>query len=402
MNKKARFFRDEGEIGDVLSEAKRLLEETRALEEQIQSERESVDEYRKEVEGVRYRQAIMKLIGETVEDVKGIVPVPGMVNEWNEKKNQLRKREEEIAVQQQTVSEAEKNIERKINEFEIEQRERMGEELQNISRLSTNVKEQLDELEKTKKAVDNILIEDEETIKDRLLSKEDVEFLRLNYFSLMQSRFGNKGVVNPLTGEEYSRENWKIDIEKEGMNAKITKGIIRKRLLIGFEIKFIIPEDDEGFVYRKVGKEVSDMITGFIQMQLDNKKLFTVLTLLSPTGWNDWMIEKVENIRNANKCVYLIDLSERSMFFNGSDKNAKVFAEWFVPVPLEEEIEDVVMKLEEEAEGGVSQFRVDKVVSKYQVSRKIVMGAFREIVEKGKGEIISREEGAKDVILLVR
>ena len=89
MNKEAMFFRDESEMGDVLGEAKRLLEETRALEENIQSQRESVEEYREHVEDVRYRQAIKQLIGEAVEDFKGVVA--GMVSEWTEKKLQMKR-----------------------------------------------------------------------------------------------------------------------------------------------------------------------------------------------------------------------------------------------------------------------------------------------------------------------
>jgi len=90
MNKEPMFFRDEGEMGDVLDEAKRLLEETRALEENVQSEIESVDDYRAQVEDVRYRQAIKELVGEAVEDVKGTVA--GIANDWNAKKIQLEKR----------------------------------------------------------------------------------------------------------------------------------------------------------------------------------------------------------------------------------------------------------------------------------------------------------------------
>ena len=399
MNKEAMFFRDKGEMGDVLSEAKRLLEETKVLGENIQSQRESVDEYREQVEEVRYRQAIKELIGEAVEDFKGVVA--GMVNEWNEKKLQMKKREEEIATQQQAILEAEKKIESRINEFEIEQRERTNEELKSISEISENVKEQLDEIEKTKNVIDNILTEDAETIRDRLLSKEDVEFLRLNYFSLMQSRLANKGVVNPLTGEEYNREDWKIDVEKEGIIAKITRGIIREHISVGFDIKFIIPEDEEGFIYRKAGKEVFNVITGFIQAGEGDKNSFNALTLVSPTGWSEWVIEKVENIRNMNNSVYLVDLSERKVFFNDSDKKTKLFAEWFIPVSMEEEIEDMVAKLKDEIEGGVLQFRADKVASKYKVPRKIVVSVFREMVEEEKGEIISPEDGAKDVLLVV-
>ena len=399
MNKEAMFFRDKGEMGDVLSEAKRLLEETKVLGENIQSQRESVDEYREQVEEVRYRQAIKELIGEAVEDFKGVVA--GMVNEWNEKKLQMKKREEEIATQQQAILEAEKKIESRINEFEIEQRERTNEELKSISEISENVKEQLAEVEKAKNAIDNILTEDEEAIRDRLLSKEDVEFLRLNYFSLMQSRLASKRVVNPLTGEEYNREDWKIDVEKEGIIAKITRGIIREHISVGFDIKFIIPEDEEGFIYRKAGKEVFNVITGFIQAGEGDKNSFNALTLVSPTGWSEWVIEKVENIRNMNNSVYLVDLSERKVFFNDSDKKTKLFAEWFIPVSMEEEIEDMVAKLKDEIEGGVLQFRADKVASKYKVPRKIVVSVFREMVEEEKGEIISPEDGAKDVLLVV-
>ena len=50
----------------------------------------------------------------------------------------------------------------------------------------------------------------------------------------------------------------------------------------------------------------------------------------------------------------------------------------------------------------MSQFRADKVALQYQVPRKIVVAAFRELVDNGRGEIILPEEGAKDVMLVVR
>ncbi len=400
MEKQPLFFKDTGTMGDVLGEAQRLLEETRALEENIKSQRESIDEYREHVEDIRYRQAIKELIGEGVEEVKSVVAA--MVNEWKQKKLQMKKREEEIAMQQQAILEREQKLESRIKEFEAEQRERMSNELQTIAQLSENVKEQMEELEKTKNAIDNVLAEDAEKIRDSVLTQEDVEFVRLNYFFLLQSRLASQGVVNPLTEEEYDKEAWKIDIEKEGITAKITKGVIRERVSVGFNIKFIVPEDEECFIYRKIGKEVSDMITGFIQAGEGEKNSFGALVLVSPTGWTEWIIDKVENIRNVNKSVYLVDLSERKVFFNESDKKTKQFAEWFVPVSMEEEIENMISELEEDVKEGVLQFRADKVASKYQVPRKVVVGAFREMVEDGKGEIITPEEGAKDVLLLVR
>ena len=139
-----------------------------------------------------------------------------------------------------------------------------------------------------------------------------------------------------------------------------------------------------------------------IQPVEDKKNSFGVLTLVSPTGWTEWVIDKVENIRNMNKSVYLVDLNGRKVYFNDGDKKTKQFAEWFVPISVEEEIKTLIMVLEEEIESGVLQFRADKVALRYQVPRRIVIGAFREMVRDGKGEIIYPEEGAKDVLLVVR
>ena len=394
------FFRDEGKIGDVINEAKMLLEETRVLEEDVQSQRVSIAKYREHVLGVVSRQSIKNLIGEDIEDFSGVVV--GMVSEWREKKKQLEKKEKEIALQQQAILEREEKMESQMKEFEVEQKDRMSEELQKVSQLSENVKGQLDEVEKIKNIIDNILAEDEETIRDRLLSKEDVEFLRLNYFSLMRSRLTSRGVVNPLTGEEYNTGSWELDTTDEEIRAEITRGMIKKRVSVGFKIKFLVPSDEEGFIYRKVGKDTSDVITGFVQADEDGKNSFCALVLVSPTGWSEWIIDKVTDIRNMNKSVYLVDLSERKVFFNDSDKKTKLFSEWFVTVSMEEEIGDMVAKLEEEIEGGMLQFRADKVALQYQLPRKIVVMAFREMVGDGKGEIILPGEGAKDVLLVVR
>lgn len=400
MNKEPMFFRDAGEMGDVLSAARRLLEDARVLEETTRVHRESVDEYREHASEVMAGLAIRELIGAEIEDFRSVVA--GIANKWHEKKSQMETKEEEILLQQQAILEKEHEIESQILESEVEQRERMGEELQKISLLSANVLEQLREVERVKSTIDSILAEDEETIRDRLLSKEDVEFLRLNYFSLMQSRLTSRGAVSPLTGDEYNRGAWEIDATDEGITAEITRGMIKKRVAIGFEIKFLVPGDEEGFIYRKIGKDVSDMITGFIQPDEDGKNSFGALVLVSPTGWGEWIIDKVANIRNMNKSVYLVNLSEGEVFFNDGDKKTKLFSEWFVPVSIEEEIGDMVAKLGVEVAGGMSQFRADKVALQHQVPRKIVMAAFRELVEAGRGEIILPEEGAKDVMLVVR
>ena len=94
MNKEPMFFRDEGEIGDVLDEAESLLEETRVLEEKVQAQIISIVEYYRYVEDVVSSQTIKKMVGEEIEGIKD--EFREMVNEWDEKKDQLKKKEEEI------------------------------------------------------------------------------------------------------------------------------------------------------------------------------------------------------------------------------------------------------------------------------------------------------------------
>jgi len=405
MEKQPTFFKDTGAMGDVLSEAQRLIEEARreaqALEKSVQAQKDAVDGYRDQVEKVRYRQVIKELIGESLGDVKGAVA--SMVNEWKDKKLQMKQREEELAMQQQALLEREQKLERNIQGFEAEQRDRMNAELQNIAQLSAGVKQQMEELATAKKTIDTILSEDSETIRDRVLTQEDVDFLRLNYFSLVKSRLASQGVVNPFTEEKFSENVWKVETRNNEIVAKITQGILGQHTAVGFDIKFIVPEAEEGFIYQKLGKEVAETITWFIEAGKRDKKSFEALVLVSPTGWTDWAVEKVQTLLNMTKSVYLVDLSERALFYNESDKKTKQFAEWFAPVPIEEEIAGMVAKLTKEIEAeGVLQFRADKVSEKYQAPRKIVMGAFQELVEAKKGEIITPEEGAKDSILMVR
>ena len=400
MNKKPIFFRDEGEVGDVLSKAKKLREETRAFGEKIQTELESIDRYREEVENERYRQVVRGLIKGTIEHSKRWLQTT--VQEWNKKKNQLDEREEVIKVEEQAILETEGRIETEINEATVEQREQTSEELQSISQLTADVQKQLEKIEATKQTIDGILTEDVETIRDKLFTSEDVQFAQLNYISLLRSRLASEDVVDPLTGKEYSRADWRLDFEDNGLVARIAKGMLSKDDYIRFNIRFIAPEEEEGFIFKRAGRETSHLITEFIQEDDHRKDSFNALVLASPTGWSDWMIEKVSEVRSVNRSVYLADLSERKMFFNEQDKKTVNFAEFLHPLPLEDETAAVRLKLEEEVEQGVLQFRVDKAAKEYQIPRRIALGAFKELAQKERYELIYPAEGAKDIILMVR
>jgi hypothetical protein len=158
--------------------------------------------------------------------------------------------------------------------------------------------------------------------------------------------------------------------------------------------------DIEGYVYKKKGMEVTDQIKRFVNSS-DNES-YSTLVLVCPTGWDDEIKSHVETMCHSNVSIYLADLSEKKMFFNRNDEKTMNFSEWFAPLSMDDEINDLVEKLKIDINNGDIQFRADKVVEKYKVPRKIVISAFHKIVESKNAELIDRSEGAKDIILLMR
>lgn len=402
MAKTPLFFRDQGEMGDVLAEARGLVSELKTLKKNASLEKKAIEDYKEKIEETRYLQSIKERLGKKVEGVKNLFAKA--TKEWLDYREKLKKREKELKMQQEELLRHKKEIESKLEsrlaKLESEQKESLNKELQNLSELSNQVNYQLIEINTTKNAIEEILKEDEEIIKEKLLSKEDVQFMQLNYFNLIKERLASNGVTNPLTGQSYSSKDWNITLEKNALNASIVEGLISKKIPICFDIRILVSESKEGFIYKKIGMEITDIVTDFINASTHG--LFHSLVLVSPTGWTEGIIEKVKNISDMNNSVYLVDLFERQIFYNEIDKKTKTFAEWFAPISLTEEILELITKLKQNIENGELQFRADKVANRYQIPRKVVVGAFREMEESGIGEIIDTTEGAKDLIFFVR
>ncbi|MFQ6062693.1 MAG: hypothetical protein ACE5J9_05905 [Methanosarcinales archaeon] len=237
MAKTPLFFRDQGEMGDVLAEARGLVSELKTLKKNASLEKKAIEDYKEKIEETRYLQSIKERLGKKVEVVKNIFAKA--TKEWLDYREKLKKREKELKMQQEELlrqkKELESKLESRLAKLESEQKESLNKELQNLSELSNQVNYQLQEINTTKNAIEEILKEDEEIIKEKLLSKEDVRFMQLNYFNLIKERLASNGVTNPLTGQSYSSRDWNITIEKNALTASIVEGLISKKIPICLE-----------------------------------------------------------------------------------------------------------------------------------------------------------------------
>lgn len=312
----------------------------------------------------------------------------------------LAKKVQLLKAQQAEVLAQKQELEKKQNEVDPGQKEILAKELQNISRLEETVSEKLARLERTQEAIENIINENQDKIREKILTREEVEFIKLKYFTLIRSRLATKSITSPVSSNSYCEKDWKLTLMENEIVAKTMRGIIKSHNDLYFDIIYSVPFDLEGYVYKKKGMEVTDLIKNFINTR-DNES-YNALVLACPTGWSDEIKSHVETMSHSSASVYLVDLAEKQMFFNRNDEKTMNLAEWFAPLSMDDEINDLVEKLKLDIKNGDIQFRADKVVEKYKVPRKIVISAFHNIAESKNAELIDRSEGAKDIILLMR
>lgn len=398
MEKKPLFFKDEGEMGDVLSQAKGLAKKVQIINKHLDAQIKEINDIKEQVEEESYSQVIKESLGKKVDTAKS--KFSSLISNWRGKKDQVEQEKKELQSEQIEILAQIKELEKKQSEAGAEQKENLAKELQNISRLEESVSEKLVKLENTKEAIENILTENKEKIRENILTNEEVEFIKLKYFSLIRSRLSTKGITSPVSNNFYYEKDWKLTLMENEIVAKTMKGIIKSRNDIYFDIIYTVPMDIEGYVYKKKGMEVTDVIKKFIN-STDNQS-YNALVLACPTGWNDEIKSHVETMRHSVASIYLVDLAEKQMFFNRNDEKTMNFTEWFAPLSMDDEVNDLVEKLNLDVKNGDIQFRADKVVEKYKVPRKIVISAFHKIADSKNAEIIDRSEGAKDIILLTR
>jgi hypothetical protein len=398
MEKKTLFFKDEGEMGDVLSQARGLARKVQIITKHLDTQIKEISELKEQVEEENYNQVIKENLGKKTDTTKS--KFSSLISNWRGKKNEVEKEKEELQAQQVEILSQKQGLEEKQNEVNPEQQEILAKELQNISRLEEKVSEKLVKLENTKEAIENILNENKEKIRENILTNEEVEFIKLKYFSLIRSRLRIKSITSPVSNNSYYEKDWKLTLMENEIIAKTMKGIIKSHNDIYFDIIYTVPMDIEGYVYKKKGMEVTDTIKKFIN-SVDGES-YNALVLACPTGWDDEIKSQVGTMSHSNASIYLIDLAEKQMVFNRNDEKTMNFSEWFAPLSMDDEVNDLVEKLNIDIKNGDIQFRADKVVEKYKVPRKIVISAFHKIADSKNAEIIDRSEGAKDIILLTR
>ncbi len=398
MEKKPLFFKDEGEMGDVLSQAKGLAKKVQVINKHLDTQIKEISELKEQVEEESYSQVIKESLGKKIDTAKS--KFSSLISNWKGKKDQVEQEKGELQAQQAEILSEKQELEKKQNEVNPEQKEILTKELQNISRLEETVSEKLVKLENTKEAIENILNENKEKIRENILTNEEVEFIKLKYFSLIRSRLSTKGITSPVSNNFYYEKDWKLTLMENEIVAKTMTGLIKSHNDIYFDITFTAPMDIEGYVYKKKGMEVTNTIKKFINSA--DGKSYNALVLACPTGWDDEIKSHVATMGHSNASIYLVDLAEKQMFFNRNDEKTMNFSEWFAPLSMDDEINDLVEKVKLDIKNGDIQFRADKVVEKYKVPRKIVISAFHKIADSKNAEIIDRSEGAKDIILLTR
>ncbi len=66
MEKKPLFFRDTGEMGDVLSQAKGLAKKVQLLNKHLDTQIKEINELKEQVEEENYSQMILKSLGKKI------------------------------------------------------------------------------------------------------------------------------------------------------------------------------------------------------------------------------------------------------------------------------------------------------------------------------------------------
>ena len=111
----------------------------------------------------------------------------------------------------------------------------------------------------------------------------------------------------------------------------VRRGIFKNKTQFNIDVMFLFPDNEKGFYYKKIGLEHIGLITDFISS--NDFKSFSVLGLVSPTGWNDEIKNRVKSVSSNNQLILLLDVSEREIITNNNEAS-KTLIELFSPISL--------------------------------------------------------------------
>lgn len=391
------FFRDEGEMGDVLEQARNLSVKIEELTNDVEMQSQNIDDLKEDLEESINKEGINKRIGNKILETKK--SVADFMKDWRKNKSVLGDKEDELKLEQQKLLSAKEKIVQTRTDLTDEESGHLSSEIDKLNQLSSRIEEKLEKIESTKAAIDRIFEDNESEIKDKVMSFDDTEFMYTNYLNLIKSKIFTENIRNPLYDEEYSEQDLNLKETDHSFTLKAQKGIFKKKSQFNVDFRFLMPHPEEGFYYKKIGIEHGDLITDFLSS--NDFKSFSALVLVSSTGWTDAIKSRVKSVNSTNQSILLVDLFERVIFTNNNEVSKNVI-DLFTPISLEEETQKVIELLNREINLGTGQFRADKVSKKYELSRKLVLNAFEKMQKSGLGDLIKTEEGAKDIIFLTR
>lgn len=398
MNTNPLFFRDEGEMGNVLDQAKNLSVEIEKIHDDVEFQSKKVDEFKEELEEAITKETINNRIGKKIRDTKN--NFSAFVTDWKEKRSTLVKSESELMLQHQHIlSEKEEMGLKQPEPTTGEVNNEISSELKRLNKLSAEITQKLDKIESTKETIDKIIANNGDEIKENVLSLDDAEFFGYNYFNLIKSRLLSDKTFDPTSGDKYLKDDFKLEDFDHSFVARVKKSVFEKNSPFTIDVRLLIPVNEGGYIYKKAGVEYNGLIMDFINS--DDFESFNFLVLVSPTGWSEKVISRMNLVSSKNQSIVIVDLLERRIYTNNNEASEQI-ADLFSPISLNEETQKLVEILNSEINDGTMQFRADKMSAKYKVSRKVVVNAFKTMEKSGNGEIIDTDEGAKDIIFFTR
>lgn len=174
-------------------------------------------------------------------------------------------------------------------------------------------------------------------------------------------------------------ENWNVELSKDVFSLTGKAGRLFRELF-RIQCDYIISPDtlqNEIIEIRKLAKEMK------------NKNQFLVKCLV--VDGHDSISERnyFKNFIDRNISIYLLDLSENTLFYNDGDWKTKLFSEWFKKDRKPKFIRELIKEIEDK--NGI--FSIERMVSDLNFNKERAKKFLEKLEEKNKVISISESKG---------
>ncbi|MFH1323573.1 MAG: hypothetical protein ABIH80_07125, partial [Methanobacteriota archaeon] len=94
MEKKPLFFRDEGDMGDVLSQARGIAKKVQLINKDLDARIKETDDLKEQVEEESYGKVIRESLGRKVDSAKS--GISSILSRWKDSRNRAEKEKQEL------------------------------------------------------------------------------------------------------------------------------------------------------------------------------------------------------------------------------------------------------------------------------------------------------------------